>query len=50
MPKERTREYQDGNTTIIVTNCFEGSKSLEEIFESIIVDMFHREYAETFSL
>jgi hypothetical protein len=44
------KEYQDGNTTIIVTSEFEGTKSLEEILESIIVDMFHRESAEVFSL
>ncbi|MDR2568939.1 MAG: hypothetical protein LBD23_01410 [Oscillospiraceae bacterium] len=48
MLTENKREYQDGNTTIIVTSCFEGVKSLDDIFESIIVDMFHKECAKAF--
>ena len=39
-------EQQIGDTTMIIELEFSGEKTSEEVFEEIIIDMFHREYRE----
>jgi len=39
-------EYQDGSTVLIVESRFEGLKTLQDIFEDIIVNIFRRKYTE----
>jgi hypothetical protein len=42
-----TREIRDGNLTLIVESQFDGTKSLADIFEDLIIDAYRREFYGT---